>query len=48
METPGRIWLLEAIIVSITTVSPDWIDMTGACALSNQPHCVVSGVAGSM
>ena len=31
----------------MTTVSPDLIRSTGSCALLNQPHCVVSSVAGS-
>src|SRR5687767_12477877 len=34
-------------MVSRTTVSPDLICSTGSCALSNQPHCVVSSVAGN-
>src|SRR5262249_56450591 len=28
-------------------VSPEWTRSTGGCELSNQPHCVVSSVAGS-
>src|SRR3954471_15912222 len=34
-------------MVSSATVSPEWTRSTGACALSNQPHCVVSSVAGN-
>src|SRR5262245_57705480 len=44
---PGMTWLCECIIVSITTVSPESMRSTGGCALLNQPHCVVSSVAGS-
>src|SRR5436190_13706139 len=47
MVRPGTTWLCECIIVSRTTVSPESTFSTGACALSNQPHCVVSIVAGS-
>src|SRR5438105_5681143 len=47
MVRPGTTWLCECIIVSITTLSPESTRSTGACALSNQPHCVVSMVAGS-
>src|SRR5216110_362086 len=46
MVRPGTTWLCECIIVSRTTVSPDSIFNTGGWALSNQPHCVVSSVAG--
>ena len=46
MVMPGTIWLCECIIVSMTTVSPELTRSTGAWALSNQPHCVVAGVAG--
>src|SRR3954451_10775760 len=34
-------------IVSSATVSPEWTRSTGGWALSNQPHCVVSSVAGN-
>ena len=34
-------------MVSMTTVSPELIVSTGSWALSNQPHCVVSRVAGN-
>ncbi len=47
MVRPGTTWLCECIIVSKTTVSPESTFSTGGCALSNQPHCVVSSVAGS-
>src|SRR5512135_1248235 len=47
METPGTTWLCECIMVSMTTVSPDFMCRTGGCALLYQPHCVVSIVAGS-
>src|SRR5258706_10296356 len=46
MVRPGSTWLCECIIVSSTTVSPESTVRTGAWALSNQPHCVVSRVAG--
>src|SRR6516164_7145587 len=39
-----RLWL--CIIVSMTTVSPELMRSTGGWALLNQPHCVVSSVAG--
>src|SRR5262249_8356645 len=35
-------------MVSSTIVSPELMRSTGGWALSNQPHCVVSSVAGSM
>src|SRR6185503_15507833 len=44
---PGTTWLCECIIVSNTIVSPESTCSTGGCALLNQPHCVVSSVAGS-
>src|SRR5205814_4624179 len=47
MVLPGTTWLCECIIVSNTTVSPESTRSTGGCELSNQPHCVVSNVAGS-
>src|SRR5262245_2334672 len=40
-------WLWLCIIVSMTTVSPELTRSTGGCALSNQPHWVVSSVAGN-
>src|SRR5262245_52797635 len=39
-------WLWLCIMVSSTIVSPEFTRSTGGCALSNQPHCVVSSVAG--
>ena len=47
MVFPGTTWLCACIMVSITTVSPDLIVRTGGCALLNQPHWVVSKVAGN-
>jgi hypothetical protein len=47
MVVPGTTWLWLCIIVSSTTVSPELTRSTGAWALSNQPHWVVSSVAGS-
>ena len=47
MVAPGTTWLWLCIIVSSAMVSPDLTRSTGACALSNQPHWVVSSVAGS-
>src|SRR3954470_12296800 len=47
MVRPGTTALCECIIVSSTTVSPELIVSTGGWALSNQPHWVVSSVAGS-
>src|SRR3954463_7562665 len=44
---PGTTWLWLCIMVSSTTVSPEFTRSTGAWALSNQPHWVVSSVAGS-
>src|SRR5215510_16523630 len=44
--TPGTTWLCECIIVSNRMVSPESTCSTGGCALLNQPHCVVSIVAG--
>jgi hypothetical protein len=38
------LWL--CIIVSMTTVSPELMRNTGGWALLNQPHWVVSSVAG--
>src|SRR5438132_1163799 len=46
MVRPGTTWLCECIIVSIATESPESTRSTGGCALSNQPHWVVSSVAG--
>ena len=47
MVVPGTTWLWLCIIVSSTTVSPALMRRTGGWALSNQPHWVVSSVAGS-
>src|SRR5262249_9410006 len=47
MVAPGMTWLCECIIVSMTMVSPESTVSTGGWALLNQPHCVVSMVAGS-
>src|SRR3989440_1456782 len=44
---PGTTWLWLCIIVSSTIVSPEFTRSTGGWALSNQPHWVVSRVAGS-
>src|SRR3954463_13181412 len=44
---PGTTWLWLCIMVSRTTVSPELTRSTGGWALSNQPHWVVSSVAGS-
>src|ERR1700731_5358901 len=44
---PGTTWLWLCIMVSSTTVSPEFTRSTGGWALSNQPHWVVSSVAGS-
>src|SRR5205809_5767197 len=46
MVVPGTTWLCECIIVSNTIVSPESTCSTGGWALLNQPHCVVSIVAG--
>src|SRR5262245_53185956 len=47
MVAPGITWLCECIIVSMTMVSPESTVSTGGWALLNQPHWVVSMVAGS-
>ena len=47
MVAPGTTWLWLCIIVSSAMVSPELTRSTGAWALSNQPHWVVSSVAGS-
>src|SRR3954463_876646 len=47
MVAPGTTWLWLCIMVSSATVSPEWTRSTGGWALSNQPHCVVSSVAGN-
>src|SRR5262249_46058458 len=47
IDRPGQSWLWECDIVSITTVSPESTIRRGSSALSNQPHCVVSRVAGN-
>src|SRR3954463_13604186 len=44
---PGTTWLWLCIMVSRTTVSLELTRSTGGWALSNQPHWVVSRVAGS-
>src|SRR6266853_6868484 len=44
---PGTTWLWLCIMVSSTTVSPEFTRSTGGWALSNQPHWVVSSVAGN-
>ena len=45
--TPGSTWFMEAIMVSITSVSPERMRARGVSDWSNQPHCTVSSVAGS-
>src|SRR5262245_64075971 len=44
---PGTRRSWKCIIVSMTTLSPGLMVSTGFCALSYQPNCVVSMVAGS-
>src|ERR1044072_8271333 len=46
MVAPGTTWLWLCIIVSSAMGSPDFTRSTGAWALSNQPHWVVSSVRG--
>src|SRR5579859_5401455 len=43
--TPGWIWSLACISVSIETVSPESMVSCGFSRGSSQPHCTVSGVA---
>src|ERR1700738_1802868 len=43
---PGTTWLWLCIMVSSTTVSPEFTRSTGGWALSNQPHWGGSSVAG--
>jgi hypothetical protein len=45
---PGHSAPCECDMVSTTTVSPESMTSRGSSALSNQPHCVVSNVAGRM
>jgi hypothetical protein len=46
MVRPGASWPWACAIVSTATVSPESIVSRGSSALSNQPHWVVSMVAG--
>src|SRR6185295_2773318 len=47
IDTPGNTWFADAIMVSIEIRAPERTVSTGGSALSNQPHCVVWGVAGN-
>ena len=47
IDTPGWIWSLACMSVSMETESPEWMVSLGGSFGSSQPHCTVSGVARS-